>query len=295
MFLVCAVTIADRQARGVGSLPLSHLGEMLEAAAPGSNALSPADDLIEQHRRTRAGTLGRMADALREAACDMLSSDADFFRPYFSPLRGRGDGGDEALIRAYAAWVDRMRGNEEGDELVILCLSRLLGFAVQPVQQSGYRVPLMDPTGAADKEGEVTFWGNDDRHWVWLRKLSDAPATEAEATPAPPGAASISSKGSGSGSAEPGAHAEVYPTDPPTASDAALALLFVKEEEARPLPPSGSTASDSALARVLAEEARPLPPSESTASDSFLARVLAEELTASGGRPVDPKYPVGLF
>merc|ERR1719401_2557966 len=71
MFLTCAAAIVDRQARGVGTLPPGELGEMLVSAAPGTNAGSPIDDMIEQHRRTRAGTLGRVADVMREAACDM--------------------------------------------------------------------------------------------------------------------------------------------------------------------------------------------------------------------------------
>lgn len=29
-------------------------------------------------------------------------------------------------------WIEKMRGDEEGDELVILALSRLCGMAVQP-------------------------------------------------------------------------------------------------------------------------------------------------------------------
>merc|ERR1719263_393630 len=65
-----------------------------------------------------------------------------------------------------------LRGDEEGDELVILALARLLGIAVQPVQQSGYRVPLMDPTGATETHC-ISYWGNDDRHWVWLRAINE--------------------------------------------------------------------------------------------------------------------------
>merc|ERR1711990_320886 len=52
---------------------------------------------------------------------------------------------------------------------VVLALARLLGIAIQPVQQTGYRVPLMDPIEAALHGGSSVFWGNDDIHWVWLR------------------------------------------------------------------------------------------------------------------------------
>ena len=74
----------------------------------------------------------------------------------------------------------KLRKDEEGDELVILALARLLGMAVQPVQQSGYRVPLMDPTGAAETDC-ISYWGNDDRHWVWLRVLNETPGAKAGA------------------------------------------------------------------------------------------------------------------
>ena len=74
-----------------------------------------------------------------------------------------------AIERGISVGLLRLRGDEEGDELVMLALARILGIAIQPVQQSGYRVPLMDPMGVFDKEG-ASYWGNDDRHWVWLRE-----------------------------------------------------------------------------------------------------------------------------
>lgn len=162
MFLTCSAALADRKAQGYEDSILDELlGEALVDAAPDTNAVASIDELIEQHRRHRSGTLGRMADALRHAACEVLHKDADFFRPYFYPV-GRH--------KAYDDWVQRLRGDEEGDELVILALSRLIGMAVQPVQQSGYRVPLMDPTGAAETDC-ISYWGNDDHHWVWIRPL----------------------------------------------------------------------------------------------------------------------------
>eukprot|EP00971_Amphidinium_carterae_P055046 1084597-Amphidinium_carterae.1 len=108
-----------------------------------------------------------MADTLRTLACQALMMDADFFRPFFSPIRG---GASDK--RAYDAWVQKLHGDEEGDELVMLALCRLLHIAVQPVQQSGYRVPLMDPASVAEREG-VCYWGNDDKHWVWLRQEAE--------------------------------------------------------------------------------------------------------------------------
>merc|ERR1719291_40534 len=79
-----------------------------------------------------------------------------------------------------------MRQDEEGDELVMLCLSMLPGMPVQPVQQSGYRVPLMDPKEMASDPGAISYWGNDDKHWVWLRPLraEDAAAKAVAAAPA---------------------------------------------------------------------------------------------------------------
>lgn len=213
MFLTCAAAVADHLAKGrEDALPPGLLGERLADAMPGTNASQPMEEILEQHRRTRAGTLGRMADVLREAACDMLTSDADFFRPYFHPTRTIVQGGDEAMRKAYVKWVERLRGDEEGDELVLLALTRLLGMAVQPVQQSGYKVPLMDPTGAAESDF-VSYWGNDDRHWVWLRptgytKPTAAPIAEPSGGGAP-AAQPASGPAAGPGAAEPGPAAGV--------------------------------------------------------------------------------------
>lgn len=170
MFLVCSAALADRRSQGYDDAILPGLlGDALLEAAPDTNAVASIDELIEQHRRHRGGTLGRMADALRHAACEVLHHDADFFRPYFHPVGLRHKELPEAdSKKAYDEWVQTLRGDEEGDELVILALARLIGMAVQPVQQSGYRVPLMDPTGAAETDC-ISYWGNDDRHWVWIR------------------------------------------------------------------------------------------------------------------------------
>merc|ERR1712046_22967 len=99
--------------------------------------------------------LGAMADALREAACQVLATDKDDLLPYFHPVRSYLDA--DASGAAYDAWLKKLAGDEEGDELVMLALAQLLGMAIQAVQQSGYRVPVMDPTGAA-KEDCVLYW-----------------------------------------------------------------------------------------------------------------------------------------
>lgn len=174
MFLCCAVSIADRYVRGFDDAKLPGvLGLAMDEAGLGShNELLTVDELAQQHKETSLGTLGRMADALRDAACDVLACDEDFFLPFYHPVRRRRAPGaaEPSLEELYRAWVAKLRGDEEGDELVILALSRLCGMAVQPVQQSGYRVPLMDPTDAAKEANAwVVYWGNDDRHWVWLR------------------------------------------------------------------------------------------------------------------------------
>jgi len=178
MFLTCAAELADRRAKGYDDAFLPGLlGDLLVEAAPSSNSMASIDELIEQHRRTRAGTLGRMADALRHAACEVLNHDADFFWPYFHPVlpgRSSRELSEADSKKAYFEWVLKLRGDEEGDELVILALARLIGMAVQPVQQSGYRVPLMDPTGSAETDC-ISYWGNDDRHWVWLRPCEEVP------------------------------------------------------------------------------------------------------------------------
>lgn len=163
MFLTCAVALADRRERGHDDGPLGTVAEKIEAALPFGQAISLAD-LIQEHQQDRCSTLGLMADVLRDAACEVLLSEKDYFVPFFHPV---------SLVHgasskdSYEMWVGRLRGDEEGDELVVLALSRLCGMAVQPVQKSGYRVPLMDPFG--DPTGWISYWGNDDRHWVWLR------------------------------------------------------------------------------------------------------------------------------
>lgn len=187
MFLTCAAHLAERRSKGYADAVLPGvLGDALDAAAPCGNAMSSIDELIEQHRRTKSGTLGRMADALRHAACEVLQHDSDFFRPYYQPVRVgsfTAEMSDEDSKKAYFAWVTKLRGDEEGDELVILALARLIGMAVQAVQQSGYRVPLMDPTCAAETDC-ISYWGNDDRHWVWLRPLTDEVPRMPAAAPA---------------------------------------------------------------------------------------------------------------
>jgi len=177
MFLTCAAELADRRAKGYADAVLPGLlGDALSDAAPDGNSMASIDELIEQHRRCRSGTLGRMADALRHAACEVLQHDVDFFWPYFQPVRGgasfRMEISEADSKKAYFEWVAKLRGDEEGDELVILALARLIGLAVQPVQQSGYRVPLMDPTESAETDS-ISYWGNDDHHWVWLRDLRE--------------------------------------------------------------------------------------------------------------------------
>mmetsp|Transcript_6695 Transcript_6695/g.18011 ORF Transcript_6695/g.18011 Transcript_6695/m.18011 type:complete len:440 (-) Transcript_6695:13-1332(-) len=170
MFLTCATMLADRRLQGHADAQLPGvLGVLLEASAPPGaleEGLLAIDDLIAQHNRGRGGTLGHMADALRHAACEVLLHDMDYYLPFYHPV-GRGEA-PEPTPEGFKRWVEQLRGDEEGDELVILALSRLCGMAVQPVSRGGYRVPLMDPTGAA-QAGCVTYWGNDDRHWVWLR------------------------------------------------------------------------------------------------------------------------------
>lgn len=170
MFLTCAAALAERRLCGYADAELPGLlGETLGSAGLDQAAqLSTIEELIGEHLSDRKGTLGKMADALRHAACELLHHDSDFYKPFFHPVRG--DLADMDHEVAYALWLADLRGSEEGDELVILALARLCGIAVQPVQKSGYRVPLMDPTSAADSEA-ISFWGNNDRHWVWLRKI----------------------------------------------------------------------------------------------------------------------------
>lgn len=166
MFLTCAVALADRRERGYDDGPVGLVGEQIEAAVPFGQAISLAD-LIHEHLQDRCSMLGQMADILRHAACEVLLSDKEYFLPFFHPISVAHGVSDKD---AYGRWISKMRGDEEGDELVVLALSRLCGMAVQPVQKSGYRVPLMDPFGEKESAtGWISYWGNDDRHWVWLR------------------------------------------------------------------------------------------------------------------------------
>ncbi|CAE7305807.1 unnamed protein product, partial [Symbiodinium necroappetens] len=102
------------------------------------------------HREVELGleslSEGRMADALRHAACELLRDDKEFFLPFFHPVYLP----DAGTPPTYDRWVESLRGSEEGDELVILALAMLCGMAVQPVQKSGYRVPVMDPCDAKE-------------------------------------------------------------------------------------------------------------------------------------------------
>jgi len=167
MFLSCAAAVADRRLQGYDDARLiGMLGDMIEACAPFMQT-SSIPELVEEHSRGRDSVLGRMADALRHAACEVLHWEEDFYLPFFHPVHISAESDPSGHKAEYKRWVQKMRGNEEGDELVILALARLCGMAVQPVQQSGYRVPLMDPTDSAKKW--ITYWGNDDKHWVWLK------------------------------------------------------------------------------------------------------------------------------
>mmetsp|Transcript_16755 Transcript_16755/g.35253 ORF Transcript_16755/g.35253 Transcript_16755/m.35253 type:complete len:360 (-) Transcript_16755:45-1124(-) len=164
MFLTCAATLAERRLQGREDAQLlGALGDRIEAIAPTAQAIPK---LIDEHLQDRCSTLGRMADALRHAACELLRDDKEFFLPFFHPVHLP----DAGTPPTYDRWVESLRGSEEGDELVILALAMLCGMAVQPVQKSGYRVPVMDPCDA--KESFLAFWGNDDQHWVWLRPLA---------------------------------------------------------------------------------------------------------------------------
>jgi len=166
MFLTCAASIADRRLQGYDDcwgLGLVH--DQLEQACEWDQTTSTDELLVEHQRSPKNGRLGRMADALRHAACEVLAADEEFYTPFFNPRAVDM----ESPMEAYRRWVEEMRGDEEGDELVILALARICGIAVQSVQQSGYHVPLMDPTSSAST-GCLMYWGNDDRHWVWLRQ-----------------------------------------------------------------------------------------------------------------------------
>jgi len=163
MFLSCAVGIVDRRIKGLaGALPA-----VLDAILAFEPQARSVEALVEAHRADRCSTLGSMADALRFISCETLESAKDEFQPYFHPLCELDT---TSITGAYDEWVSRLRDDEVGDELVLLALAKLCGVAIQPVQSSGYRVPLMDPMNVA-KEG-VLYLGNDDRHWVWLCPLA---------------------------------------------------------------------------------------------------------------------------
>jgi len=243
MFLTASAALADRRAKGYADACLPGvLGSLIEEAAPDGNAIASIDDLVEQHRRTRLGTLGRMADALRHAACEVLAYDEEFFLPYFHPVRG--DTSIEDTKKAYHRWLGKLRCDEEGDELVILALARLIGMAIQPVQQSGYRVPLMDPTGAA--EGDcISYWGNDDRHWVWLRPL------EGSKLPAAAAVAPVTSSRSATGAAATAPAASLRSAAAPATSSRSAAGAAA----AAPAASSRSAASAAPAATAPAEPA----------------------------------------
>jgi len=168
--LVCAASIAHRRLQGFADADLPGIfGTALEETGAFQQVFA-IGDLVDEHVRTRLSTLGRMADALRHAACEVLLHDRDFYIPFFHPVRTQCTS-SEPSEEDFCKWVEGLRGNEEGDELVMLALARLCGMAIQAVQRSGYRVPLMDPVGTA-LSGCLTYLGNDDKHWVWLRPKS---------------------------------------------------------------------------------------------------------------------------
>lgn len=181
MFLTCAASLAHRRLCGYADAELPGiLGRAIgQSGLDQAAQCSTIEDLIVEHKQSRHSTLGRIADALRYGACEELTHSFDSYAPYFTPVARRGHRGATSMdlddpaqmASAYETWLARLRGDEEGDELVVLALARLCGLAVQPVQKSGYRVPLMDPTeSVADN---MAYWGNDDVHWVWLRKSGD--------------------------------------------------------------------------------------------------------------------------
>lgn len=65
----------------------------------------------------------------------------------------------------YDSWVQRMEGEEYGDELVLKALASLTQLQFQPVK-------LIPVTFPAHGTGDTTFFfGNDEleEHWVYLR------------------------------------------------------------------------------------------------------------------------------
>merc|ERR1712194_3791 len=170
MFLTCAISMAHRRLEGFEDAVIPGiLGQAIEDS--GCFKQTTFELLIEEHKRSRISALGRLADALRHAACEVLLADEDFYIPFYNPVRRRdpGAGNDRGPnAEDFRRWVKNLRSSEEGDALVLLALTRLCGMAVQPVHKVGYRVPLMDPLDVGES-GHFHYWGNDDRHWVWLR------------------------------------------------------------------------------------------------------------------------------
>lgn len=281
MFLTASAALADRKAKGYADACLPGvLGALLEEAAPDGNAMAPIDDLVEQHRRTRLGTLGRMADALRHAACEVLAYDEEFFLPYFHPVRGGL--GKEDMKKAYHKWLEKLRGDEEGDELVILALARLVGMAIQPVQQSGYRVPLMDPTGAAEGDN-ISYWGNDDRHWVWLRPV-EASTLAAPAAGAP---ATSSRSDAGTAAAAPAVSLRSAASAAPSAAAAPVATGSAAAAPAGSSRSIASVAGSTAAAPAVAAAA-PASSSRSAASAEASAATPAPTPTVAVATPAEP-------
>mmetsp|Transcript_26083 Transcript_26083/g.60863 ORF Transcript_26083/g.60863 Transcript_26083/m.60863 type:complete len:615 (-) Transcript_26083:205-2049(-) len=288
MFLTCAVSLAEQRSRGF-DFPDGPVGDSLRAACPDTNAFEPAEELIAQHRRTRQGTLGRMADALREAACQALALDSEFFRPFFSPLRG---GGSDK--KAYDSWVQKMHGDEEGDELVILALARILGIAVQPVQQSGYRVPLMDPMGVAEKSG-VSYWGNDDRHWVWLSPCGDestvrsSPSLEKADSC---GKAAVALADDAVSAVASGQSGRVTAPPPAAAKDSPLPAAPHAHVAKAPPAQDSSRREGSEACSALSSPSPPHPKKAASAAASPAAEPQPRTVASKGAAP---QYPVGLF
>mmetsp|Transcript_25458 Transcript_25458/g.71005 ORF Transcript_25458/g.71005 Transcript_25458/m.71005 type:complete len:535 (+) Transcript_25458:106-1710(+) len=180
MFLTCAASIVHLRLDegceacwGDGGMRFA-LEEVAEL--DGSQTV---ETLIASHKRRKNGTLGRMADVLRQAACEVLEKDEDVFFPFFHPqaVREPADGGlahaevkTDSSLAQYRTWVRNLRGSMEGDSLVVLALARLCNITVQPVQMRGYLVPRMDPPGGGNP-GTIVYWGNDDYHWVWLKPM----------------------------------------------------------------------------------------------------------------------------
>mmetsp|Transcript_169757 Transcript_169757/g.539178 ORF Transcript_169757/g.539178 Transcript_169757/m.539178 type:complete len:202 (-) Transcript_169757:284-889(-) len=171
MFLTCAASIIHRHQNSSGEVDLPEVVRSAWGDDEARIKSTTMEELEHEHRSQRAGILGRLADVLRHSACEVLLKDELSYLPFFAPVgrAARYSPGGPSL-EDFRNWVQRLRGNEEGDELVMLALSQVCICALQAVQRSGYRVPLMDPLGVA-ASGFTAYWGNDDKHWVWLRPL----------------------------------------------------------------------------------------------------------------------------